>query len=149
MKRQTDLRWFDPTHEFQVGETVMMVSANGRDREVVVSKVGRKLLYVQVYGRDHAFRMDNPFSRPANDDYQHESILTLQEVEYRDLVVDTIAVLKEAGVEVARPQTWPIERLEAILSAATAVLFPGGDGGIPAVPAGAWKVQVPYEGDLS
>lgn len=127
MKRQTNLRWFDPTHDFQVGETVVMTDVNGKPKEVTVVKVGRKLLHVKVHGWTHAFRMDQPGGRPSNDDYQHQSILTLEEVAYRQKVRDAAAALKAAGIQVDQPHTWPIERLKAILRAIGPAPFPEGD----------------------
>lgn len=127
-RRQTDLRWFDPTHDFQVGETVVMTSVNFRKKEVPVMKVGRKLLYVEEYGRPRTFRIDQRESRPADDHYQHEAILTLEEVAYRDKVRDARSTLTSLGIGVDQPHTWPIERLKAIIRAAMATgPFPEGD----------------------
>lgn len=125
-RRQTDLRWFDPTHDFQVGETVVMTDVNVGPKEVTVVKVGRKLLQVKLWGQWKPFRMDQPGDRPSNDDYQHQSILTLEEVAYRKKVRDAAAALKAAGIQVDQPHTWPIERLKAILRAIGPAPFPEG-----------------------
>ncbi|QGJ95021.1 hypothetical protein SEA_REDWATTLEHOG_160 [Gordonia phage RedWattleHog] len=75
----------DPTnHPFEVGMEVLIDDVNRRGRpltEAVVSKVGRKLVYATMYGRDVGFRLE---TRAANDNYGHQSIWTPEEVAERE-----------------------------------------------------------------
>jgi len=62
----------------KVGDTLVRSGHNvRRDEEVTVTRVGRKLLYVEMYGREFPFRIETGV---ANDNYGHDWLRTPAQV---------------------------------------------------------------------
>jgi hypothetical protein len=78
--------------EFHVGQKVLVdgVNLRGRTHEAEVVKVGRKLVYIEEYGRQIAYRIETGV---INDDYGHTWIQTpdqFQEAQDRKVVLDRL-----------------------------------------------------------
>lgn len=83
--------------KYQVGQTVWVVSVNRKASEAVVSRVGRKLVYVEQYRREVAYRISDGV---ANDDYGHEHLETPGQYESRALRKDLLTRLQVHGFDV-------------------------------------------------
>jgi hypothetical protein len=105
---------------FEVGQVVLVQSVNSRGRAPqtgVVTRVGRKLVYVEQYGREQAYRIHEGGRR--NDGCGHEWVETgarAAKRERRNAVRDR---LRELGFDerfaTGGWSEYPIEKLEKVI----------------------------------
>jgi len=103
--------------KFNPGDTVILSGVNMRDSETVtVTRVGHKNVYVERYGREMAFDLEDGTEKGY---YDHHCIYTVgewAETRRRDAVIDA---LRDRGVSLDRSRrniaTTRLERLLAVL----------------------------------
>lgn len=85
--------------EYHVGQRVLIHHWNtrgGRIQEAEVSKVGRKLVYIEEYGRPVAYRID---TGNKNDQYGHSTMYTPEAWAARERRADLDRRLREGGLD--------------------------------------------------
>jgi hypothetical protein len=106
--------------DYYVGQPVLITDVNARGRgpyETTVTKVGRKLVYANMYGRDYAFRIEGGV---INDNYGHQHIWTLEEWGAKERHSKVLADLREVGVKFDwDSKSLSTETLEKILGVVT------------------------------
>lgn len=107
--------------DYYVGQPVLISDVNARGRgpyESKVTKVGRKLVYATMYGRDYAFRIEGG---TINDKYGHQHIWTVEDWDAKNQHARALADLREAGVRFDWDSRYlDTETLEKILAVVTA-----------------------------
>lgn len=109
--------------KYYEGQEVVIRDVNDRRRPeegpltATITRVGRKLVYVTLYGREKAYRIE---SGVANDNYGHSSLQTWDEYHAEKRRAEVVQALQEAGF-IAKNYSFPhsTEVLERVLKAAT------------------------------
>lgn len=83
--------------EFHVGQKVLVngVNLRGRTHEAEVVKVGRKLVYIEEYGRAVAYRIETGV---INDDYGHTWIQTPEQFQEQQDRAAVLERLRDLGL---------------------------------------------------
>jgi len=106
--------------EYTIGQTVLLKSVNSRGKapsEVVITRVGRKLVYIEEYGRELAFRIADG---RRNNQYGHEWIETPERAAAKAHRSDVVARLKAHGIDYVgysgfKQDTETLEHILAVL----------------------------------
>lgn len=103
----------------KVGDELLVVERQKfrqEPRRVTVTKVGRKLITVELYEREEVYRIDT--SR-KNDGYGHSHVETPEHYEYRQRHSNLLGVLKDLGIFFDfgfRRTELSIEKLQALIA---------------------------------
>jgi hypothetical protein len=108
------------TEKLTVGQEVRVFDVNARRRGQphggwagTITRVGRTLVYIDYPGsrEPKAFRIDGG---AANDQYGHQSFLTLDEAARQARRTAALGVLHEHGLRLDYGHSLPLEEIEAI-----------------------------------